>query len=190
MPRRSAESRDTMATDLSEIDPGAQCPEVVRMVVEIPKNSHSKYEYDRVLGVFKLDRTLYSPLHYPGDYGFIPGTLADDGDPLDVLALVGDSSFPGIVMAIRPVGVLVMTDQGKPDAKILAVPDQDPRYAQVRTVEDVFPHNLRELEYFFTIYKELEGKKTQVNEWRGRGDAHRMIASARDEYVQRSKKER
>ena len=91
---------------LHEIDPGPECPEIVRMIVEIPKNSGNKYEYDRALGVFRLDRTLYSPMHYPGDYGFIPGTLAEDGDPMDVLTLVDQPSFPGCLIEVRPVAVL------------------------------------------------------------------------------------
>ena len=178
-----------MRMDLSEIDPGPGCPQVVRMIVEIPKNSHSKYEYDADLKVFRLDRTLYSPLHYPGEYGFIPGTLAADGDPLDILALTEDAGYPGTLMMVRPVGVLVMTDQGQADEKILAVPDRDPRFAQVHSIEDVFPHSLRELEYFFTIYKELEGKQTQVGAWLGYEPARQRIASARAQYLHARDKE-
>ena len=95
-------------------DPGEDCPEIVRMIVEIPKNSANKYEYDGKLGVFRLDRALYSPMHYPGDYGFIPGTLAEDDDPLDVLALVDEPSYPGVLIAVRPVGMLEMVDEEEP----------------------------------------------------------------------------
>src|SRR5581483_11840989 len=91
---------------LYDLDPGPDCPAIVRMIVEIPKNSTNKYEYDGKLGVFRLDRTLYSPMHYPGDYGFVPGTLAEDGDPLDVLVLVDEPSYPGVLIAVRPLGVL------------------------------------------------------------------------------------
>ena len=90
---------------LYDLDPGPETPEVVRMIVEIPKNSANKYEYDGNLGVFRLDRALYSPMHYPGDYGFIPGTLAEDNDPLDVLTLVEEPSFPGCLIEVRPVGL-------------------------------------------------------------------------------------
>ncbi len=107
---------------LYDLDPGSDCPEIVRMIVEIPKNSANKYEYDGELGVFRLDRALYSPMHYPGDYGFIPGTLAEDGDPMDVLALVEEPSFSGCLIGVRPLGLLDMLDQEEPDQKILAVP--------------------------------------------------------------------
>jgi Inorganic pyrophosphatase len=99
---------------LYDLDPGADCPEIVRMIVEIPKNSANKYEYDGELGVFRLDRALYSPMHYPGDYGFIPGTLAEDGDPMDVLTLVEEPSFSGCLIAVRPLGMLDMLDQEEP----------------------------------------------------------------------------
>src|SRR5579859_4867274 len=107
---------------IHNLDPGPHSPEIVRMIVEIPKNSSNKYEYDKTLGVFRLDRTLYSPLHYPGDYGFIPGTLAEDGDPLDVLVLVDEASHPGVLIMVRPLGMLEMVDQDEPDQKVLAVP--------------------------------------------------------------------
>src|SRR5438876_5553930 len=106
-----------MKPSLYDLDPGADCPNLVRLIVEIPKNSTNKYEYDAELGVFKLDRTLYSPVHYPGDYGFIPGTLASDGDPMDVLALVEEPSFPGCMIEVRPIGVLNMVDKGDADKK-------------------------------------------------------------------------
>src|SRR5512142_231023 len=114
-----------MTSSLYDLDPGPSIPEIVRMIVEIPKNSANKYEYDGSLGVFRLDRTLYSPMHYPGDYGFIPGTLAEDGDPLDALALVDQASFSGCLIEVRPIGVLNMMDQQEPDQKILAVPTRN-----------------------------------------------------------------
>ncbi len=156
-----------METRLYDLDPGPDCPEIVRTIVEIPKNSSNKYEYDGQLGVFRLDRALYSPMHYPGDYGFIPGTLSEDGDPLDVLVLVDEPSFPGVLIAVRPVGVLEMVDQNEPDQKVLAAPNRNPRFDQIHTIDQVFPHNLREIEHFFTIYKELEGKRTEMRGWRG-----------------------
>lgn len=153
------------------------------MIVEIPKNSSNKYEYDGELNLFRLDRALYSPLHYPGDYGFIPGTLAQDGDPLDVLAIVDDASYLGVLMSVRPVGMLDMVDQEEPDQKILAVPNRNPRFDQIHTIDQVFPHNLREIEYFFTIYKELEGKKTEMRGWKGPREARECIRSARETYL-------
>src|SRR5438552_18343606 len=174
---------------LYDLDPGADCPEIVRMIVEIPKNSANKYEYDGKLGVFRLDRALYSAVHYPGDYGFIPGTLAEDSDPLDVLTLVDEPSYPGLLIAVRPVGVLQMVDQEDPDEKVVAVPNRNPRFDQVHTIDQVFPHNLREIEHFFTIYKELEGKRTEMRGWRGRHEAHQVIRAARSRYLEARAKE-
>jgi len=168
---------------LYDLEPGPDCPELVRMIVEIPKNSSNKYEYDGNLGVFRLDRSLYSAVHYPGDYGFIPGTLAEDGDPLDVLTLVDVPSFPGVLMMVRPVGVLAMVDQEEPDEKILAVPDHNPRFDQIHTIDQVFQHNLREIEHFFAIYKELEGKRTVMKGWRGPREAREVIRRSRERYL-------
>ncbi len=108
-------------------------PEVFRAVVEIPKDGTQKFEYDKQLHVFKLDRNLHSPVHYPGDYGFIPSTLSDDGDPLDVLVLVPGPSFPGCVQEVRPIGLLEMLDQGVLDEKVLAVGKNNPRYTNFGT---------------------------------------------------------
>jgi inorganic pyrophosphatase len=170
---------------LYDIEPGPDSPEIVRMIVEIPKNSSNKYEYDGELGVFRLDRALYSPLHYPGDYGFVPGTLADDGDPLDVLAIVDDASYPGVLISVRPVGLLDMIDDDEPDQKILAVPNKNPRFDQIHTIDQVFPHKLREIEHFFAIYKELEGKKTQMRGWRGPKEARDLIRTSRESFLQK-----
>ena len=169
---------------LYDIDPGPECPEIVHMIVEIPKNSANKYEYDKELGVFRLDRALYSPMHYPGDYGFVPGTLAGDGDPMDVLALVEEPSFSGCLIAVRPLGLLDMLDQREPDQKILAVPNRNPRFDQWKSIDQVFPHMLREIEHFFTIYKELEGKRTEMRGWRGPRDAREVIRVARSRYLE------
>ena len=168
---------------LYDMDPGPDCPEIVRMIVEIPKNSANKYEYDGELGVFRLDRALYSPMHYPGDYGFVPGTLAEDGDPMDVLALVEEASFPGCLISVRPLGMLEMIDQNEPDQKILAVPNRNPVFDQWHTIDQVFAHLLREIEHFFTIYKELEGKKTEIKGWKGPREARDAIRSSRERYL-------
>jgi len=112
---------------LADVDPGPQFPAMVRMIVEVPKGSANKYEYDPGLGVFRLDRSLYSPMHFPGDYGFVPGTIAENGEPLDILCLTSESSFPGCSIDVRPVGMLDMIDAGHVDHKILAVPAGDLR---------------------------------------------------------------
>jgi inorganic pyrophosphatase len=168
---------------LYDIDPGPETPEVVRMIVEIPKNSANKFEYDGNLGVFRLDRALYSPMHYPGDYGFIPGTLAEDGDPLDVLTLVTEPSFTGCLIEVRPVGVLYMVDKNEHDQKILAVPNNNPRYDSIHTIDQIFPHLKREIEHFFSIYKELQGSKTEMKGWGGPKEARRLITDFRNTYL-------
>ena len=162
---------------------GEKAPRLVNAVIEIPRDSVNKYEYDKQLHVVRLDRTLFSPVHYPGDYGFIPCTLGLDGDPLDVLVLVEAPSFPGCLMEVRPIGVLRMVDQGKGDEKVLAVADSDPLYREVNDYSEVFAHTLREIEHFFAIYKKLEGKKTEIAGWDG-ADAARKIIS---EGIQRFK---
>jgi inorganic pyrophosphatase len=171
---------------LYDIDPGPDCPEIVRAIIEIPKNSVNKYEYDSALGLFRLDRALYSPMHYPGDYGFIPGTLADDGDPLDIMVLVDEPSFTGCMMEARPVGLLHMVDGKENDQKVLAVPTRNPRYDSIHTIDQVFPHIRREIEYFFSIYKELQGAKTKMEGWGGPRDVRRVITESRQSYLDRA----
>jgi len=170
---------------LHDLDPGPNSPQIVRMIVEIPKNARNKYEYDTKLGFFRLDRPLYSPMHYPGDYGFIPGTSAEDGDPLDVLALVYEPTFSGCLTEVRPVGVLDMVDGTRPDQKILAAPIRDPRSDPIQEIENVIPHLRREIEHFFDIYKELEEKQTRINGWQGRKKAYALILESRDRYLHR-----
>src|ERR1700756_4658750 len=119
---------------------GDDAPRVVNAVIEIAAGGVNKYEYDKKLDIFRLDRTLHSPVHYPGDYGFIPRTLSQDGDPLDVLVLVDAPSFPGCVMTVRPVGLLEMLDQGVLDEKVLAVGKANPRYTEVQHYSDIYSH--------------------------------------------------
>jgi inorganic pyrophosphatase len=172
--------------NLYELDPGPGIPEVVRMIVEIPKNCPNKYEYDGALGVFRLDRPLYSPMRYPGDYGFVPGTLAGDGDPLDVLTLMSEPSFTGCVIEVRPLGVLEMVDSEERDQKVLAVPISSPRYQQIHTIDQVWPHLRREIEHFFTIYKELEGRQTRMDGWLGPADARKLIVESRQAFLDKN----
>jgi inorganic pyrophosphatase len=161
--------------DYTKLPIGNRAPDRVNAVIEIPRDSVNKYEYDKQLHVFRLDRTLFSPVHYPGDYGFLPQTLGLDGDPLDVLVLVEAPSFPGCLMEVRPIGVLCMVDQGKGDEKILAVAESDPLYREVKDYSGVFEHTLREIEHFFAIYKKLEGKKTEITGWQNVEAARRII---------------
>ena len=163
-----------------ELPIGDRSPEVFRTVVEIPKDGTQKFEYDKQLHVFKLDRNLHSPVHYPGDYGFIPSTLSDDGDPLDVLVLVPGPSFAGCVQEVRPIGLLEMLDQGVLDEKVLAVGKNNPRYTNVWNYTDIYPHMLKEITHFFSIYKDLEGKRVEIRGWH---DA----AYARDQVLKSAK---
>lgn len=153
--------------------------EGIRVVVEIPKGSRNKYEYDPGTDRFYLDRMLFSSVHYPADYGFVPETIARDGDPVDVLVLVGEATFPGCVIEVRPVGVFEMTDEKGPDEKILSVPLHDPQWNWIRELDQVPDHLLREIEHFFEIYKDLEEKETEVEGWRDRAAARRRIEEGR-----------
>lgn len=151
---------------------------LVTMVVEIPKGSRNKYEVDHATGEIFLDRMLFTATRYPADYGFIPETMAEDGDPLDAMALVSEPTFPGCRIRIRPIGVFLMEDQGKADHKILGVPDGDPLWAGASDLDDVPEHLLRELEHFFAVYKDLEDKKTATLGWRPAADARVTIERA------------
>src|SRR5262245_66090549 len=135
-------------TNYLELPIGSNSPEVINAVIEIPYEGSNKYEYDKENHVFRLDRNLYSPVHYPGDYGFIPSTLSDDGDPLDVLVLVDAPSFTGCVMTVRPIGALLMSDQGSEDEKILAVGLNNPIYKNLNDYGELYPHLLLEIEHF------------------------------------------
>jgi inorganic pyrophosphatase len=171
----SGRNRKEKMTDYTRLPIGDNAPQRVNAVIEIPRDSVNKYEYDKKLHVFKLDRTLFSPVHYPGDYGFIPSTLGHDGDPLDVLVLVEAPSFPGCLMEVRPIGVLQMVDQGKRDEKVLAVAESDPLYRQVNDATQVPQHQLREIEHFFSIYKYLEDKRTEIAGWGDAEEARKII---------------
>ncbi len=162
---------------------GSKSPNLVNAVIEIPLEGISKYEYDKELHVFRLDRNLFSPVHYPGDYGFIPSTLGDDGDPLDVLVLVDTPSFPGCVQEVRPIGVLEMIDQGQGDEKILCVGEGNPRYNDVKDYSQIYPHILKEITHFFSIYKDLEGKSVEVRGWKDAGHAREVILKAQQQYI-------
>ncbi|BAC09435.1 soluble inorganic pyrophosphatase [Thermosynechococcus vestitus BP-1] len=153
-----------MSIDLSRI-PAQPKPGVVNVLVEIAGGSRNKYEFDKEMKVFALDRVLYSAVVYPYDYGFIPNTLADDGDPLDGLVMMDEPTFPGCVIPARPIGMLEMIDSGDRDEKILCVPVDDPRYAEVKSLKDIAPHRLEEIAEFFRTYKNLQKKVTEILGW-------------------------
>ena len=150
---------------------GTNPPDVLNAVIEIPKNEQNKYELDKELGIFRLDRVLHSAVHYPGDYGFLPRTLAEDHDPLDVLVAMTEPVFPGCLIEVRPVGVFYLVDKGENDEKILAVPLRDPWTREIMDLGDLASHTLREIEHFFLVYKELETERERQQESRGFGDA-------------------
>lgn len=168
--------------DWFDLPAGERAPEMVNAVVEVPRGSANKYEYDVDLGVFRLDRVLYSPLHYPGGYGFIPSTLAEDGDPVDILVLTDEPTFPGVLLPARPLGYLEMSDEKGRDQKVLAVPVVDPRYDSSRHLDNISRHRLREIEHFFNIYKELEGKQVTVDGWRGMEATYALIREGMKTY--------
>ncbi len=153
--------------------PDARGP--IEVVVEIPSGSRNKYEYDHARHRFVLDRVLYSSVHYPCDYGFIAGSMAEDGDPLDVLVVIAEPTFPGCVVRARPIGVLDMADEKGHDYKILAVAHDDPRWEDAAELDDVSPHRLREIENFFQTYKTLEKRATDVRGWLRAAEAWAII---------------
>ncbi|MBE9228890.1 inorganic diphosphatase [Phormidium sp. LEGE 05292] len=138
---------------------------LINVLIEIPAGSKNKYEFDKDMQAFALDRVLYSSVQYPYDYGFVPNTLADDGDPLDGMVIMDQPTFPGCVIAARPIGMLEMVDGGDRDEKILCVPDKDPRYANVKSLKDIQQHRLDEIAEFFQSYKNLEKKEVKILGW-------------------------
>jgi inorganic pyrophosphatase len=154
----------------------------VEATVEIPRGSRNKYEYDHDHGVFRLDRVLYSAVHYPTDYGFLAGTLGGDGDPLDVLVIVEEPTFPGCRVRARPIGTLLMSDEKGEDEKILAVLVDDPRFSDIVDLGGLHEHWQREIATFFRTYKELQGEQTDVRGWQDVDEAWRVIEESRARY--------
>ena len=152
-------------------------------IIEIPRGSRNKYEMDHDTGVIWLDRELFTATRYPTDYGFVPDTLAEDGDPLDVLVLVDEPTFPGCHIMVRPLAVFWMQDEAGPDAKVLTVPVDDPRWNDIDDLDGVPPFMLQEIENFFEIYKTLEpNKSTDTAGWQGRVEAERAVDDARKRF--------
>ncbi len=154
-------------------------------VIEIPKHSNCKYELDKHTGLLRLDRVLYTATHYPANYGFIPRTYADDGDPLDVLVLCDQSINPLTLVRVFPIGVMRMIDGGALDDKIIAIPFSDPTYNQIKSINDLPHHIFDEIVHFFTVYKQLENKQTAVKELFDAGEAKRIIDICINDYHKR-----
>jgi inorganic pyrophosphatase len=162
-------------------------PGSVLAFVEIPRGSRNKYEFDPISGGIRLDRVLYSPLHYPADYGFVRDTLAEDGDHLDVLIFTYESTFPGCLVEVRPIGMLDMRDEKGIDQKILAVPVGDPRFDGVNDLGDVPAHFLKEVQHFFTVYKTLEQKPVEIHGWAGADEAWRLVNESRQRFEENTR---
>lgn len=152
------------------------------VLIEIPRGSRNKYEYDFELKRIRFDRMLFSSMMYPADYGFIPETLALDGDPLDVLVLINEPTFPGCVMEVKPIGVFHMADDKGPDEKIICVPVSDPIWNSLNNLSDINPHLLKEIEHFFQVYKDLEKKVVDVEGWGDLSEALRIIKLCTDRF--------
>lgn len=160
--------------------------DTVWVIVEIPKGSRNKYEYDENLGRIKLDRMLFSSVQYPTDYGFIPDTLAEDGDTLDAMVLVSEPTYPGIAIEARPIGLFRMFDEKGKDDKIFCVPVNDPNWNFAKSLDDMPQHLLTEIEHFFAIYKDLEKKKTGVEGWEDVQSAFEVIRRSEERFKSRT----
>ena len=165
-----------------DIAPEAITPDRFTAVIEIPKGSSCKYELDKKTGLLRLDRVLYTATHYPANYGFIPRTYADDGDPLDVLVLCSEQIFPMTLVEVYPIGAMRMIDGGKLDDKIIAIPLSDPTYRDIRSIDELPRHIFDEIMHFFTVYKQLEHKRTAVKELFDHKEAVEIIREAIDAY--------
>ena len=172
-----------------DIETGVDVPEKINVIVEIPKGSMNKYEYDKKYNIIKLDRVLFSPFHYPGDYGLIPQTLSEDGDPLDALVLVTNPTYPGVLIESRPIGLLQMKDDGESDDKIICVSTNDPRYDCKADIADIEDHYRSEIAHFFQVYKDLEGKKVEIIGWKSAEDAKRVVTESIKRYNDDLKKD-
>ena len=161
---------------LKDIPPGSE--EEVNVIIEIPKGKQNKYEYDKEHKIFALDRVLYSPFHYPADYGFVPGTLCEDGDPMDGFVLLDEPAFPGILVKARPVGIMIMVDNGEQDDKLLCVATDDPYHKHVKDIKDLSEHSLKAIKHFLEHYKDLQGKKVEVKAIKGAKEAKEEFAKA------------
>jgi inorganic pyrophosphatase len=169
---------------IKDIDPGTA--EEMNVIIEINKGSKNKYEIDKKTGLIALDRALHTAQDYPYDYGFVPQTLWEDGDPLDVVVLTTSPLSPGILVVVRPVAIMDMTDDGESDVKIIAVPKKDPRFNEIKDIKDINKHTLKEIEHFYSTYKLLENKKVTVNNFAGKDKAMEAFNKSRKLYMSKN----
>ncbi len=167
---------------LHDITPGDNIPNEITVVVEINKGSKNKYELDKATGLIKLDRVMHTGQDYPFDYGFVPQTHWHDGDPLDVVLLTTYPLIPGTLLAARPVAVMDMIDNGESDAKIIAVPVEDPRFNSIKDLTDVNAHTIKEITHFFETYKQIQKKVVTIPTIRGAVDAKNVVLEAIELY--------
>ena len=167
-----------------DISPKAITKRKFTAVIEIPKGSKVKYELDKTTGLLKMDRILYTSTHYPANYGFIPRTYAEDGDPLDVLVLCSETLAPMSLVECCPIGVISMLDNGAADEKIIAIPVNDPTYNMYTDISQLPKHIFEEMSHFFTVYKQLEGKDTVIDDVKGEQEAVEIVQSCMDRYIE------
>jgi inorganic pyrophosphatase len=178
--------KEEVTMNLSNIPVGAHAPQTVNVIIEIPAGNRNKYEYDEDLHIIKVDRVGYTAMAHPYDYGFVPETRSEDGDHLDAFVLLNPSVFPGCLVEARPVGVVMMRDDGEMDEKLICVPAQDPRYNHVTDLSQLSPHISKEIQHFFEHYKDLQGKKTEVTDWGDAQAAHDIIEAAAAAFAKES----
>jgi inorganic pyrophosphatase len=167
------------------VPPCGSLPSILNAIIEIPKGRRSKFEVDKATGLIRLDRYLYSASHYPGDYGFVPQTIAEDGDPLDVLVMVNEPTFSGCLIEARVIGLFRMKDHGVADDKVLSVPNSDPLFSEFHDLGDVPKHYLREVWHFFATYKQLEGATIEPIGWIRAEEAITVVKDAIARYAAR-----
>ncbi len=161
--------------DIANIPLGKEAPEKFNVIIEIPRGSSNKYEMDKETGLIKLDRVFYSSMYYPLDYGFLPQTYWHDGDALDALVMTTHALVPGILVEVKPIGVLNLIDNGDKDEKIIGVAVGDPRMEEYKDIDDLTEHLRKEIAHFYEVYKDLEGKKVQVVSWGNAAEAKKVI---------------
>ncbi len=172
---------------IDKITQPKEFPEKAYAIIEIPKGSENKYEVDKKSGLLKLDRPLFSSVHYPGDYGYIPGTLWEDNDPIDVLVLTSHPVYPLTLAKVRILGILDMRDDKKSDVKLIAVYDSDPRYHEHLSISDIPSHKLKEIVHFFESYKHLQGKKVKIKSVKGKKAAMNMLKKSKEMYLDKNR---
>lgn len=172
---------------LHEITAGKNAPHIINVIIEIPKGSKNKYELDKETGLIMLDRAMHTSQDYPFDYGFVPQTHWEDGDPLDVVVLTTYPLSPGVLVKVRPVAIINMVDDGDSDVKIISVPEKDPRFDHIEDLVDINKHTIKEIEHFFLTYKQLQHKTVIINGIDGKKEAVDAVIKSQELYKEKFK---